>query len=78
MVRSLAGQIEGKRPDQLLDILGPPDGEVVTSETPWQLSVTYTWSWLDAGDFIYWPTGKYPLEHWGYSTKVGDWVFLHF
>ena len=78
MVRSLGGQINGKRRDEIVALLGPPDGNVVTKETPWELRVTYNWNWGDPGNFIYWPTGKYPLKHWGHSTKVDDWVFLHF
>jgi len=78
MVRSLAGHIEGKCKTEIIAELGEPNGDVVTFDTPWELSVQYTWGWLDPGTFLYWPTGKYPVEHWGHATKVGDWIFLHF
>jgi hypothetical protein len=79
MVRSLPQHtnLMNQGTNVVLGLLGPPDGESVLRDAPWELRIDCpSWSGFDV--FFYWPTGKYPGYIYGGSTeRIGDWVYVH-
>jgi hypothetical protein len=74
MVAAISRSIEHRSAAEVRALLGPPDGERVLVDTPWELWVR-TWP-SDLDRFFYWPTRRYPVALGKCSvTAVGDWAY---
>jgi len=61
----------------LVTLLGPPDGSRVLRDTPWELRIVCPKGLAERELFIYWPTGVYPDQIYGGTTRpVGSWVYI--
>ena len=79
MVRSLPqkANLLAQGTNEVFGMLGPPDGESILRDAPWELKVECP---SDTGFdvFFYWPTGKYPGYIYGGDTeRIGDWAYVH-
>jgi hypothetical protein len=63
--------------DQLIEMLGDPDGKKQYNTSPWELRVDcgYLMSW---DVFFYWPTKEYPDNiYGGVVQRIGEWAYVH-
>jgi hypothetical protein len=61
--------------EDLIKLLGEPDGKGVEFKTPWELSVRCSWGAWNLDRVIYWPTHQYE----GYQDKsfrIDDWLYI--
>ncbi len=61
--------------ENLLELLGEPDGRGFLAETPWELSVECTWDNANMDSVVYWPTRNYPHDPKRF-IPIGDWRFI--
>jgi hypothetical protein len=62
MVQSLpkAIQLPGTDTNTVVALLGPAEGFRVLRDSPWQLTISCPWGFLNWDVFFYWPTQNYP------------------
>lgn len=80
MVRDLAARhpLEGLPLDKVTELLGPPDGQSVYRDSPWELRVPCSLGLLNWDVFFYWPTKAYPRRTYGGRVeRIGDWAYVH-
>ncbi|HSI05728.1 MAG TPA: hypothetical protein VLC93_14680 [Myxococcota bacterium] len=74
MVAAIVHSLEHAGVDEVRALLGPPDGQRLLVDTPWELWVR-TWP-KDIDLFFYWPTKHYPPALDNRSViAVGEWAY---
>jgi hypothetical protein len=79
MLANVRGKIAvGQHLRDVLEILGPEDGQRVLSDTPWELRVPCSRGILNWDLFFYWPGQRYPSVGYGGSIeRIADWAYVH-
>lgn len=73
-----AGVVAGRHLRDVLQVLGPTDGERVLLSAPWELLVSCSRGGLNWDVFVYWPGQRYPAYLYGGSIeRIGDWAYVH-
>jgi len=71
-------KLEGKSSDELIALLGKPDGQRILRDSKWELRVPCPSGGLNWDVFFYWPSKNYPNYIYGGSVeRIGDWAYVH-
>lgn len=68
----------GRPVEEIMVVLGDPDGLRMLQNTPWEIRVSYKAELYGWGILLYWPTEEYPEEiNDGSVIRIGSWAYVH-
>lgn len=80
MVESMSEILKpvGRPIEEIMVVLGDPDGLRMLRNTPWEIRVSYKAELHGWGILLYWPTEDYPEEIYdGSVMRIGNWAYVH-